>query len=47
MAPSFIKDGGEMILIAENTSTKYAVYMTDEDGQLMFSVCKGDKIGGI
>lgn len=33
----------EMILIAENTSTKYAIYMTDEDGQLMFSVCKGDK----
>lgn len=33
----------EMILIAENTSTKYAVYMTEESSQLMFSVCKGDR----
>lgn len=32
----------EMILIAENTETEYAVYMTDDDGTLMFSVCKGD-----
>lgn len=31
----------EMILIAENTDTKYAVYLTDEDGKLMLSVCKG------
>lgn len=33
----------EMILIAENTDTEYAVYMTDDDGTLMFSVCKGEK----
>ena len=33
----------EMVLIAENTETGYAVYMTDDDGTLMFSVCKGDK----
>lgn len=32
----------EMVLIAENTETGYAVYMTDDDGTLMFSVCKGD-----
>lgn len=32
----------EMILIAENTDTKYAVYLTDEDGTAMLSVCKGD-----
>lgn len=32
----------EMVLIAENTDTEYAVYMTDDDGTLMFSVCKGD-----
>lgn len=32
-----------MVLIAENTETGYAVYMTDDDGTLMFSVCKGDK----
>lgn len=33
----------EMVLIAENTETGYAVYMTDDDGMLMFSVCQGDK----
>lgn len=33
----------EMVLIAENTDTGYAVYVTDEDGTLMFSVCKGDE----
>lgn len=32
----------EMILIAENTSTGYAVYITDQDGFPFFSVCKGD-----
>lgn len=32
----------EMILIAENTETGYAVYMTDDDGTLMFSVCRGE-----
>lgn len=33
----------EMVLIAENTATSYAVYMTDDDGTLMLSVCKGEK----
>lgn len=33
----------EMVLIAENTDTEYAVYITDEDDALMLSVCKGDK----
>lgn len=32
----------EMVLIAENTDTKYAIYITDDDGVLMISVCKGD-----
>ncbi len=33
----------EMVLIAENTETGYAVYMTEEDGNIMFSVCKGEE----
>lgn len=33
----------EMVLIAENTETGYAVYMTDDNGAPMFSVCKGDE----
>lgn len=33
----------EMVLIAENTDTEYAVYVTDEDGTMMLSVCKGDE----
>lgn len=33
----------EMVLIAENTGTRYAVYITEENDLLMFSVCKGDK----
>ena len=32
----------EMILIAENTETCYAVYMTDDSGTLTLSVCHGD-----
>lgn len=32
----------EMVLVAENTNTNYAVYMTDDDGTLMFSVCRGE-----
>lgn len=31
----------EMVVIAENTDTKYAVYLTEEDGYPLFSVCKG------
>lgn len=33
----------EMVLVAENTDSEYAVYITDEDGTLMFSACKGDE----
>ena len=33
----------EMVLVAENTDTEYAVYITDEDGTLMLSACKGDE----
>lgn len=33
---------GEMIAIAENTDTEYVVYLTEEDGYPLFSVCKGD-----
>lgn len=32
----------EMIAIAENTDTEYAVYLTEENGYPSFSVCKGD-----
>lgn len=32
----------EMIAIAENTGTEYAVYLTEENGYPSFSVCKGD-----
>lgn len=32
----------EMIAIAENTDTEYAVYLTEENGYPTFSVCKGD-----
>lgn len=33
----------EMIAIAENTDTEYAVYLTEENGYPSFSVCKGDE----
>lgn len=32
----------EMVLVAENIDTEYAVYITDEDNELKFSVCKGN-----
>lgn len=32
----------EMIAIAENTDTEYAVYLTEENGYPSFCVCKGD-----
>ena len=33
--------GEEMVAIAENEDTKYAVYLTEEDNYPLFSVCKG------
>lgn len=32
----------EMVAIAENEDTKYAVYLTEDKGYPSFSVCKGD-----
>lgn len=32
----------EMVMIAENEDTEYAVYLTDDCGQPLFVVCKGD-----
>lgn len=32
----------EMVLIAENEETEYALYLTEEDNLPLFSVCKGD-----
>ena len=32
----------EMVAIAENTETEYAVYLTEEDGYPLFVVCHGD-----
>lgn len=32
----------EMVAIAENEETKYAVYLTEDKGYPSFSVCKGD-----
>jgi len=32
----------EMIAIAENSDTEYAVYLTEDEGYPLFSVCKGD-----
>lgn len=32
----------EMVAIAENDETKYAVYLTEDKGYPSFSVCKGD-----
>lgn len=32
----------EMVLIAENEETEYALYLTEDDGLPMFNVCKGD-----
>lgn len=32
----------EMVVIAENTSTEYAVYLTEDDGYPLFEVCKGN-----
>lgn len=32
----------EMVLIAENTDTKYEVYLTVEDDVVMLSVCRGE-----
>lgn len=32
----------EMVAIAENQDTKYAVYLTEDKGYPSFSVCKGD-----
>lgn len=32
----------ELILIAENINTGYAIYLTDDRGTPMFSVCKGN-----
>lgn len=32
----------EMVLIAENEDTEYALYLTEDDGLPLFSVCKGD-----
>lgn len=32
----------EMVAIAENVDTKYAVYLTEDKGYPSFSVCKGD-----
>lgn len=31
----------EMVVIAENTDTEYAVYLTEEDDYPLFAVCKG------
>lgn len=31
----------EMVAIAENTDTEYAVYLTEDNGYPLFSVCKG------
>lgn len=33
----------EMVLIAENTETGYAIYVTEDDGSPMLSVCKDDE----
>jgi len=33
----------EMVAIAENEETEYAVYLTEDEGYPQFSVCKGDK----
>lgn len=32
----------EMVVIAENTETEYAVYLTEDEGYPLFCVCKGD-----
>lgn len=32
----------EMVLIAENEETEYSLYLTEEDGLPLFSMCKGD-----
>ena len=32
----------EMVVIAENVDTEYAVYLTEEDGFPLFVVCRGD-----
>lgn len=32
----------EMVIIAENTETEYAVYLTEESGYPLFIVCQGD-----
>lgn len=32
----------EMVLIAENEETEYAVYLSEDEGLPLFSVCKGD-----
>lgn len=32
----------EMVVIAENPDTEYAVYLTEDDGYPLFSVCKGN-----
>lgn len=31
----------EMVIIAENTETEYAVYLTEENGYPLFVVCQG------
>lgn len=33
----------EMVVVAENTETEYAVYLTEKDGMPCLSACKGDK----
>lgn len=33
---------GEMLLLAENVETGYALYLTDSDGRPMLSVCRRD-----
>lgn len=33
----------EMILVAENTETGYAIYVTEEDGHFVISVCKDEE----
>ena len=32
----------EMVVIAENKDTEYAVYLTEDNALPLFSVCKGD-----
>lgn len=32
----------EMVIVAENTDTQYAVYLTEDNALPLFSVCKGD-----